>query len=303
MNNGWFKIYRKLTDSDLWLSEKFTRGQAWVDLIGLANFKDSFFYKRGVKIDLNRGELAYSEVALSKRWQWSRTKVRSFLNDLEKEHQIEQQKNNVTTVIKVINYHLYQDEEQQKEQQNGQQVGQQKNSKLDTKKTAEEQQAGHQKNTYKESKEEEEKKEGKKRKKKKVVADESAPVEVSIHQRLIAVFITFFKKEFEIEYQFKGAKDGQAVKSLITSIKKQWKAKHKKLPTDDEISESFNWLLNEASKDKWYRDNFTLPIISSKINEIILTVKNRIKDGESTRKKGNSSRPSLSDEAVARKDL
>lgn len=129
---GYIKLHRALLDNPLWLCESFTRGQAWVDLLLLANHDYSFFYKRGVKIEVSRGQLARSEVELSDRWNWSRTKVRKFLNDLEKEQQIKQQKTNVTQLITLINYNLY----QQKEQQTGQQK--------DSKKTAKKQQ----KNTY-----------------------------------------------------------------------------------------------------------------------------------------------------------
>lgn len=30
---GWVSIHRQLCENDLWLSEPFTRGQAWVDMI------------------------------------------------------------------------------------------------------------------------------------------------------------------------------------------------------------------------------------------------------------------------------
>ncbi len=135
---GWIKLHRQLLDSDLWKSEPFTRGQAWVDLLLLANHQESFFYKRGVKIIVKRGQLARSEVELSDRWKWSRTKVRKFLNDLKKEQQIEQQKTNVTQVVSIVNYELFQKKEQQIEQQK------------DSKSTAEVQQ----KNTYKNEKNE-----------------------------------------------------------------------------------------------------------------------------------------------------
>jgi hypothetical protein len=125
---GWISLHRKISENPLWTCEPFSRGQAWVDLILLANHKDGYFYKRGVKIDLLKGQLAWSEVALSDRWSWSRSKVRKFLNDLEKEQQIEQQKNNVTQVITIKNYCFYQEKGQQK----------------DSKRTAEEQQ----KDTY-----------------------------------------------------------------------------------------------------------------------------------------------------------
>lgn len=125
---GWIKLHRKLQDNPLWFSEKFTRGQAWVDLILLANHEDSYFYKRGVKIDVKRGQSGRSEVELSDRWKWSRSKVRKFLNDLEKEQQIKQHKTNVTQLITIINYDIYQ--------------------KKDTKRTPKE----HQKDTYKNDK-------------------------------------------------------------------------------------------------------------------------------------------------------
>jgi len=106
--SGWIKLYRKLTENSLWTCETFTRGQAWVDLILLTNYKDSFFYKRGVKINVRSGQCAWSELALSDRWGWSRSKVRKFLNDLEKEQQIIQQKNNVTQIVTIVNYNQYQ---------------------------------------------------------------------------------------------------------------------------------------------------------------------------------------------------
>lgn len=133
---GWVKLHRKIQDNDFWTCEKFTRGQAWVDLILLCNHQDSFYYKRGVKIDVKRGQLGRSIVELSDRWSWSRNKVTKFLNDLEKEQQIKQQKTNITMIITVLNYDLYQNEEPK-----GQQIEQQKGSKRAAK--------GQQKDTYK----------------------------------------------------------------------------------------------------------------------------------------------------------
>lgn len=94
----------------LWESEPFSRGQAWVDLLLLANHKDSFFYKRGVKIDLKRGQLGRSQVELSDRWNWSRKKVNKFLKDLEKEQQIKVDKNSVTQIVTIVNYCKFQSE-------------------------------------------------------------------------------------------------------------------------------------------------------------------------------------------------
>ena len=114
---GWIQLHRQLLDHPLWTCETFTRGQAWVDLLLLANHKDSFFYKRNIKISVKRGQLARSEVELADRWSWSRSKVRKFLKDLESEQQIVQQKSNVTQVVTIIKYEDYQRKEQQDVQQ------------------------------------------------------------------------------------------------------------------------------------------------------------------------------------------
>lgn len=143
---GWIKLHRAIQSNDLWTSEPFSRGQAWVDLLLLANHKESFFYKRGNKVIINRGQVGRSEVELSDRWKWSRTKVRKFLKDLEKEQQVKIFKSRITQVLTIVNYDVY----QQKEQQTGQQK--------DNKKTAEEQQKDIYKNEEKEKKDKNEEK-------------------------------------------------------------------------------------------------------------------------------------------------
>lgn len=116
---GWIKLHRKISNNEIWTGEVFTRGQAWVDLLLLANHKDGYFYLRDHKINVKRGQVGWSIVKLAARWRWSRNKVKKFLNDLEKEQQIEQQQSYSTSIIQVINYDLYNKKEQQVEQQKG----------------------------------------------------------------------------------------------------------------------------------------------------------------------------------------
>lgn len=106
-------MWRKISENDLWLSEKFTRGQAWVDLIMLANHKPGILRKRGIRVDIERGQLGWSEVRLAERWKWSRGKVRRFLSELAsgKEPFIVQQKSKITTLITIINYSTYQSDD------------------------------------------------------------------------------------------------------------------------------------------------------------------------------------------------
>ena len=110
MSDAFFTVKRDLLFHPLWLDEPFTRGQAWVDIFGLAKWCKTHVRIRGVRVDLERGQLAMSEVEFAKRWKWSRGKVRRYLAELESKtvQQIVQQKTNVTTVVTVLKYNEHQ---------------------------------------------------------------------------------------------------------------------------------------------------------------------------------------------------
>jgi len=105
---GYILLHRKLFDNPLYVSEPFNRALAWIDLLLLANYRESYYYVRGVKITVKRGQLGWGLDKLANRWRWSRGKVERFLCDLETEQQIVRQKNNVTTLISITNYEDYQ---------------------------------------------------------------------------------------------------------------------------------------------------------------------------------------------------
>jgi hypothetical protein len=108
---GYYKISRKLLNSDLWLLEPFTKGQAWLDLIGLASFKKTKIrVKNGETIDIQRGECAWSVIKLAQRWMWSRGKVNRFIEQLKNEKMIQQKICSNLTIIRVLNYNFYQDD-------------------------------------------------------------------------------------------------------------------------------------------------------------------------------------------------
>lgn len=125
MNKGWICLNRSLMDSPIYFAEKFTRTQAWIDILLLANYEDGVIYVRGNRVEIHRGQVARSKENLADRWSWSRGKVIAYLNELQKEGMIEQQKSNVMSLISVVNYDKYQIIEQQNEQQNIQQNEQQ----------------------------------------------------------------------------------------------------------------------------------------------------------------------------------
>ena len=95
-------------DNDLWAAEPFTKGQAWIDLIGNANHKPASIWIRGIEVKVDRGQLAWSELTMAKRWQWSRGKVRRYLGMLRDRGMAVQQTNKVTSVLTICNYSVYQ---------------------------------------------------------------------------------------------------------------------------------------------------------------------------------------------------
>ena len=112
-NCGWVKLHRKIIDNPYWQSEPFSRGQAWVDLLLMANHKPGFVRKQGVRVDLSPGDIGMSETELAARWQWSRGKVRRFVEELEVDGMVER-KNTETDrrkfIVSICNYSKYQDQ-------------------------------------------------------------------------------------------------------------------------------------------------------------------------------------------------
>lgn len=108
MSEGWVKIHRKLQDNKVWLSEPFTRAQAWVDLILLANHKDGYIRVAGERIDLKRGQCGWSILNLSKRWKWSRGKTTRFLKELANDAQITLKTDTRNSIITICNYNDFQ---------------------------------------------------------------------------------------------------------------------------------------------------------------------------------------------------
>lgn len=114
---GWVKIHRDLLDNELWSDKPFTKGQAWVDLLLLANHRDKNVLLGNCTELVERGSFITSELKLMERWGWGRKKVKLFLNFLESQKMIERNANNKRTAITIVNYGFYQDCDLPKEQQ------------------------------------------------------------------------------------------------------------------------------------------------------------------------------------------
>jgi DNA replication protein DnaD len=117
MKDGWISLHRKIQDHWIWKDKPFTRAQAFIDLIMLANYENKKFLLGAELIQSERGEIITSELKLSKRWGWSRTKVRKFLSLLFNDKIIFKKTDTKKTTIKLLKYDFYQDYATTKEQQ------------------------------------------------------------------------------------------------------------------------------------------------------------------------------------------
>lgn len=117
-NEGWVKVYRSLLDNPLWGKEKFTEGQAWVDLILLANHEEGVGRKGDI---IPPGSLVTSNAILAERWHWDTGKVRRFINKLADTNMIQKTGTktgrNGGTFLTIVKYGFYQGQRPKKRQE------------------------------------------------------------------------------------------------------------------------------------------------------------------------------------------
>lgn len=115
---GWIALHRKIQECDLWEDKPYARGQAWVDLLLLANHNDKKVVFDGNIITVKKGQRITSIRILGERWGWSRTKVNKFLELLEREKMIIRASDTKKTLVTIVNYELYQDIQPKKSHRN-----------------------------------------------------------------------------------------------------------------------------------------------------------------------------------------
>lgn len=113
-DKGYVKIYRNICDNFVWKEKPFSRGQAWIDLLLMVNHADKKFLFMGNLITVKRGSKITSLRQLSERWGWSKDKVAHFLDVLESDGMISQNRDSKKTLINVINYDFFQSRDGQK---------------------------------------------------------------------------------------------------------------------------------------------------------------------------------------------
>ena len=86
--NSYIKLDRGLKTNSIWLEKPFSKGQAWVDILLLAQGIDRDKQYRGKIQHMEPGKVYTSILYLTNRWGWSRNKVYRFLETLEKSQMI-----------------------------------------------------------------------------------------------------------------------------------------------------------------------------------------------------------------------
>ena len=118
---GWIRIYRELLDSAIWnTNEPFTKGQAWIDLLLLANFEDAEQIVGYETVKVKRGSYMTTIRELSDRWKWSKTKTANYLHFLEKLKMITVNTDTKRTLITIVKYGDFQGGRDTKRTRNGQ---------------------------------------------------------------------------------------------------------------------------------------------------------------------------------------
>lgn len=107
MKDGYVKIYRSLFENDIWNKKPFSEGQAWIDLLQLANIKDSTAWLSKGNVEVKRGQVFRSIKELSDRWGWSSKKTIGFMKRLENAKMVAVKGLAQGTLITIENYAFY----------------------------------------------------------------------------------------------------------------------------------------------------------------------------------------------------
>jgi len=107
MDNSFIKLYRKIQDNWIWDNPLYLK--CWIDMLMRASIKPSSMLMNNQIIEVNRGEIVFSQRNFAKRNNMSRQKLRTFLNKLEKSKMIRSKSNPDVTHIILVGYSTYND--------------------------------------------------------------------------------------------------------------------------------------------------------------------------------------------------
>ena len=107
-NLGWISLYRQIMDSWLWKDKPFAYGQAWIDMLLMANHEDNDILFEGKILTIHRGAFHTSILKLSDRYGWNRKKTTKFLDLLESQKMVTTERTTHGTTVSIVNYDKFQ---------------------------------------------------------------------------------------------------------------------------------------------------------------------------------------------------
>lgn len=107
-SKGYISLHRKIMENWLWEDKPFSKGQAWIDLLLLANHSEHEKPYKGQMKKYAPGTVNLSIQFLADRWGWSWRRVRRFINLLENAKMVTTDVTTNDTTITIVNWDLYQ---------------------------------------------------------------------------------------------------------------------------------------------------------------------------------------------------
>lgn len=105
------KLDRQISKSAIWNDgTPFDKAHAWMDLLLYVNYVPKNRIFGSTIVHVKRGQTVTSDNFLSNRWNWSRSRVRRFLEMLEADNMIRLERTSYGTWISIVNYTKYQGE-------------------------------------------------------------------------------------------------------------------------------------------------------------------------------------------------
>lgn len=104
---GWIALHRAIQEHWLWKEKPFSKGQAWIDMLLLANHDDNKFLLGNELVKVEQGSFITSEIKLMERWGWGKSKTRAFLDLLQSDGMIVKKSDRKKTTITIVNYKEY----------------------------------------------------------------------------------------------------------------------------------------------------------------------------------------------------
>lgn len=151
-NLAYLPLARSMFSDALWKERRvFSKFEALLWLIEGARYaRSSDWVQIGLRsVEVRRGQLVRSQVAMAREWRWSRGKVQRYLEELQKAGTIRAENVHQACRITLCNYGAYNKSRAESEHQNTDrapnehQTGHQTSTKPSTKRAPNEHQTGH----------------------------------------------------------------------------------------------------------------------------------------------------------------